>query len=415
MRQFAGLNPQVLDAETKENVDDLRAFARRWLEAGQIGSDQLNAQTEAIVGAADGNFLYLRRLQDAMRAEPMASAMSLPKGLVGLYERWFRRQFTDGKGYDEYRALIEVLVACEHPVPEVWLSKIFDWSEPTKTRLLDGLGSLFEHRGGGLSPFHKSLRDWLIDGHNAGPEFVVDIENGRRRLMAALWPRYEQWLGDPDDLTFEPFWTSELASQVCSQSGRAILLPKALQTLTDPSVLRRKLRPDTDPSEERRRTARNNLRGLVLLFARVWPKDVSFEPFWAVPKALFDIAWDAMRDTPDPVLVGMSTDEVVNDQLVSLVEKAAAHAAEWNESVLVMVTAVYLAGDLTALRPELMPRLSGFVSDELVAFVRSQANGYATRALVESRGLEYYPERNLSHLQGAMDSLSRQLANLQTA
>ena len=189
LRQFAALKPQTIDAEADENLNDLRTYAHGWLAAQQRPPGEIGALVERIVAASGGNFLYLRKLREAADAGLLDLAVpeNLPQGLVGLYDRWFRRQFATAADYEVHVPLLEVLVAAEHPVPEPWLARVFGWSPREQARMLEGLGSLFERRTAGVAPFHKSLRDWLTDARAAGADFVVDANAGTRRLAEALW------------------------------------------------------------------------------------------------------------------------------------------------------------------------------------------------------------------------------------
>src|SRR6202008_391920 len=112
-----------------------------------------------------------------------AHVEDLPQGWIGLYERWFRRQFPDDSSYGHIRPLLEVLVAATRPVPEEWLRQLFGWTVSEQARMLERLGSLFERRKDGIAPFHKSLRDWLIDDRSAGADFVIDVQTGSKRLI----------------------------------------------------------------------------------------------------------------------------------------------------------------------------------------------------------------------------------------
>jgi tetratricopeptide (TPR) repeat protein len=211
LRQFAGLQPVTIKAESAENIDDLRVYARAWL-----GADA--ASVERVVAASEGNFLYLRMLRDAVAAGTMSleAPEGLPQGLAGLYERWFRHRFPNDDAYERYVPLLEVIVAAGHPVPVPWLARIFNWSKRETPRMLEGLGSLFEQRKDGVAPFHKSLRDWLIDDRLAGAAFVVDKAEGTARLIDALWGEFCRWAALPDsgrgDL--DEFCVAELPGQV---------------------------------------------------------------------------------------------------------------------------------------------------------------------------------------------------------
>ncbi|HKN01755.1 MAG TPA: tetratricopeptide repeat protein [Candidatus Binataceae bacterium] len=214
MRQFAALQARTIAAESNENRNDLGACARGWLHAQGWSPKEADAVVERIVAASGGNFLYLRKLRDAVTEGLMdlAAPEDLPQGLVGLYERWFRRQFHDTPAYEKYRALIEVLVAAEHPVPVEWLTRLFGWSKPGQARMLEGLGSMFERRTEGVVPFHKSLRDWLTDA--AGANFLIDKAAGARRLADALWTAFVQGLQAAGGRPLDTFLVPELPVQI---------------------------------------------------------------------------------------------------------------------------------------------------------------------------------------------------------
>ncbi|MGO9602038.1 MAG: tetratricopeptide repeat protein [Candidatus Binataceae bacterium] len=214
LRQFAALQAQTIAAESNENRNDLGACARGWLHSRGWSPKEADAVVERIVAASGGNFLYLRKLRDAVTEGLMdlAALEDLPQGLVGLYERWFRRQFRDAAAYEKYRPLIEVLVAAEHPVPVEWLTRLFSWSKPERARMLEGFGSLFERRTEGIVPFHKSLRDWLTDA--AGPNFLIDKAAGARRLGEALWTAFVQGLKAASAGPLDTFLVAELPVQI---------------------------------------------------------------------------------------------------------------------------------------------------------------------------------------------------------
>ncbi|MFI4994240.1 MAG: tetratricopeptide repeat protein [Hyphomicrobiales bacterium] len=216
LRQFAGLQPVSIRADSDENLDDLRVYARDWLTNLDLPEGEMAAFVDRAVAASEGNFLYLRMLREAGTAGTLNlfAPEGLPQGLVGLFERWFRRQFPDAKTYEIYVPLLAVLAAAEHPVPEPWLARMFGWSKRDAARMLEGLGSLFERRPDGVAPFHKSLRDWLVDAKASGAEFVVDETEGAKRLVDALWAEFAQWAGQAGHGELDAFCLAELPAQM---------------------------------------------------------------------------------------------------------------------------------------------------------------------------------------------------------
>jgi tetratricopeptide (TPR) repeat protein len=216
VRQFSGFQPQTIDAGAPENLDDLRRFTRDWLASRLQGQAETDALVEQVVAASAGNFLYLRKLREAVDAGflPLSDTQALPRGLVGLYERWFRRQFSDVAAFERLVPLLEVLIAAQQAVPEVWLARIFGWSKREQARMLEQLGSLFERRPEGVTAFHKSLRDWLVDEQSAGADFVIDAESGAQRLCRSLWEAFRAWAKAGDAAPLDGFCARELSWQI---------------------------------------------------------------------------------------------------------------------------------------------------------------------------------------------------------
>jgi hypothetical protein len=104
LRQFAGLQPVWLKAESPENMVDIETYLRAWLSGRPGIADELGALVERIAAASGGNFLYVSKLREAVeRGElSLAAPEGLPGGLIGLYERWFRHRFPTPKAYEPY-------------------------------------------------------------------------------------------------------------------------------------------------------------------------------------------------------------------------------------------------------------------------------------------------------------------------
>ena len=185
-RILAHIEPLRLEAAAGHG-QDLRVYAH-----GRLGPGD-PAQLHRVVAAAGGSFLYLRMLRQAVEAKWMRldAPEGLPRGMAGMYRRWFRRQFPDKATYDrDWVPLLSVLAAARLAVPLDLLAAMFGWDVRTQARVLRQLGSLFEPVGAALAPCHASLRDWLVDPDAAGDTFVVDAARGSRVLANALWQRF---------------------------------------------------------------------------------------------------------------------------------------------------------------------------------------------------------------------------------
>jgi hypothetical protein len=216
--KFSRWKPHSIDAEAPENLADLRAYVSDWLSnPDDLPPGETAASlAQRMVAASQGNFLYLRMLREAVMGGmlSLSAPEGLPQGLVGLYRDWFKRRFPDAAAYEAYVPVLAVLAAAEHPVPEDWLSRLFGWSKRDATRHLEGLGSLFERRPEGVAPFHKSLRDWLVDPRAAGSDYVVDEAEGACRLAASLWYEFVRWSQVPEPAPLDPFVVAELPAQI---------------------------------------------------------------------------------------------------------------------------------------------------------------------------------------------------------
>ena len=185
-RILAHIAPLRLEAAAGHG-QDLRVYAQGWLGAG--GS----ALLDRVVAAASGSFLYLRMLRQAVDAGWMRldAPEGLPRGMSGMYRRWFRRQFPCQPAYErDWVPLLSVLAAARLAVPLDLLATMFGWDTRAQARVLRQLGSLFEPVGGALAPCHASLRDWLTDPEAAGDAFVVDTAGGGRMLAEVLLRKF---------------------------------------------------------------------------------------------------------------------------------------------------------------------------------------------------------------------------------
>ncbi len=212
---FAGLPMKRIDADVEHNRADLRLYARAWLTT----TDRTPAEVDALVAAmdarADGSFIYLRKLREAHEAKRLPlDADSLPEGLGGLYDEWFRRQFPDAKDYRARIApLLALILAADTPVPDAILDEGMAWDPVTAATILQSLGSLFERRRGGWAPFHKSLRDWLTEREHTLARHLVVVSPARTQLAEILWKHFVAASHDPN-VVLDSFLLHELPALV---------------------------------------------------------------------------------------------------------------------------------------------------------------------------------------------------------
>src|SRR5262249_42337040 len=93
LRQFAQLRPVRIEAESAENLHDVRAYIGQWLADMSLPGRPIEPLLDRLVNASQGNFLYLRTFREAVvnGTLHLDAPEGLPQGLVGLYGRWCRR------------------------------------------------------------------------------------------------------------------------------------------------------------------------------------------------------------------------------------------------------------------------------------------------------------------------------------
>jgi hypothetical protein len=298
LRQFSGLNSEIIEAESSENMDDLRAYSRRWLASENRSAVDTDARVERMVKASQGNFLYLRMLTDAVTKGmiDLDHPDGLPQGLIGVYERFFKRQFPASE-FGSFVPFFEVLVAAEHPVPEKWLDRTLGWSKRDKAEILDKVGSLVENGTRGVSFFHKSLRDWLVDFRSSGPNYAIDPARGAERLMNALWPEFVSWTKEPISQPLDSFCEVELVSQLRGASRSAARLQEFDRLISDTEFVRRRMLVGIAADEQTRREARHHFAEFVSRI--VWADRGDPTPSDAAV-TLAKVAWQCFHDRAIP-------------------------------------------------------------------------------------------------------------------
>lgn len=406
LRQFAGFKPHVIETESAENLDDLRAYVRRWLAIDSLGAGETQARVERIVAASEGNFLYLRMLQASVTSGLMdlANPDHLPRGLIGLYERYFRRQFPDSAAYDRIRPLLEVVTAAGRPLPEQWLSRIFAWSVPERARMLEPLGSLLQRRESGVAPFHKSLRDWLADDRAAGSDFVVDVAIGANRLTDALLSAFASWIEEPKIGRLDSFCLDELTYQTMRSQCDVPRRDKFIRSVGDSAFITRFMMIDTTADEDQRRAARHWYRGRVTELAQLWPKQIEARGLWNIVETFTKIAWRPAATDWDAHAITIWDDIGRPADPPGGLKEALIRYREWVEGILLLTTAVDLAHNVASARSELVPHLPSVLDERLFRFVDSDAQGFVTEILTGTGGRDYIPERNMSFLCSAVST-----------
>ena len=419
LRQFAGLNPQIISAESEDNLNDLRTCARRWLAIESRGAGESDARVERMVAASQGNFLYLRKLQEAVTSGliDLAHPDGLPQGLVGLYERWFWRQFRSAGQYEAYRPFLEVLVAAGRPIPEDWLGRILGWTKLEQAKTLEGMGSLAERRPEGITLFHKSLRDWLTDDRSAGADFMIDAASGAKRLTHGLLSEFESWTKVTGSNSLNRFCKIELIYQLTQPQSDPAQLHQFVRLLSDLEVIRRRMLIDTDADEYRRRDARQEYQNLIELTASAWPPGLDASELSSCAEGLAKAglqslegrlnglenfyAWLDCESHPQNIhkfkdwLAGGHFNNPPTPR--DLPSRQFNQLNEWNEATMILLTAIKTVSGIASIRPELVPSLP-LVMDRAMRDFLKTLPGIQSYIFQSTAGIDYIPQRNMSFL-----------------
>ena len=201
-RQLGAFGVQQQIEDDPRNLEDLRGYVQAWLQDVALDPAKRKLAQVAVLKASQGMFLYVRQLRDAVNtgtvpAEQLTDPALLPKGLAGIYARWFQARFSGDLGQKEYdqcqRPLLEVILAAREPLPIALISALLGWGEYGEYKALEPLGTFCTKQGGTVSLFHKSLADWLANPEDSGRHFYANPTKGHQRLALRLWGAYTQW------------------------------------------------------------------------------------------------------------------------------------------------------------------------------------------------------------------------------
>jgi WD40 repeat protein len=253
---LAGLAPFVLDAAGKDNLADVRDYLAHGLDqlraAGRLpaAARDSDALLEALVERSEGMFLYARSVIAELEAGRLTAERisDLPRGLGGIYERFFSRQFPDAVQYGErIGPALAVICAQAAPLPVPLLERAMGLLSIDVRKLLAAIGSMFpiRHRQGSAATdtvtwFHKSVFDWLtaIDdrtGYPSAGRFAIDPSPGVGRLAQTCWDEYQK----PSRPEPSAYAVRHLVRHFV-QAGRS---EEAKGLLQDPTFMARRLAP----------------------------------------------------------------------------------------------------------------------------------------------------------------------------
>lgn len=230
--RLAAAHPLLIPHDSPKNSEDLEDYARAWLPNLPNPPADLEAATQKIVAASEGNITYLVALRLLAATDP-ESLDRFPPGLGALYLEWFERQFPSKDAYFPTKQILDILTAARTPIPPALLAEAAGVATSHLQSLLCPLGSLLAERSGGLTFFHLSLRDWLM----AKPpfrqgSFTAAPHGGRDRLFPILWRAFLAFGESPLTVELSKFAQVELPAMIEAlsiPSLTSILLPESYE------------------------------------------------------------------------------------------------------------------------------------------------------------------------------------------
>lgn len=184
VRRLARLEPFELDANAVENLQDIGTFLRKSFEINKIPFNE--EQIAQLIEKSEGIFLYITEVINEIKKGRLSLSEldRFPQGLEGVYLSFFERQFPDIPFYkNEVRPFLELVMASLGPLPIEIAKEILKWDEYQEAEILEIVGSLFYIHNEAIEPFHKSIKDWIINRDKCGSDFLVNLKKGQAKLI----------------------------------------------------------------------------------------------------------------------------------------------------------------------------------------------------------------------------------------
>ncbi len=187
-QKLSSFNTSSLDTKDEENISDCKDFIKQGLiENGYSENYSNNNFVSTLMERSDANMLYLTQFFEGIKNSTIdiTHPEKFPKGLNGIYERFFERITKDDDEYDEkYAPVFEVILAYEQPIPKLLLMDIPGMRLKAFKRITTKLGSMLKENDGMIELYHKSLSDWLPSDDNES--FIVDVEKGEEKKVSFM-------------------------------------------------------------------------------------------------------------------------------------------------------------------------------------------------------------------------------------
>ena len=184
LRRLGRLKPVEFSALDQLNLQDIETYLRKNLDIAQISYEEW--QISLLLDKSEGIFLYVTEVMNELRKGRLSllNINEFPAGLKGVYLSFFERQFPDLDMYaKEIRPLLELVMVASGPLPIELIRTILSWDDYQEVDILEQLGSLFYIKDECIEPYHKSIKDWIVDRNNSGKYFVSEKQGHKKLIM----------------------------------------------------------------------------------------------------------------------------------------------------------------------------------------------------------------------------------------
>ena len=168
---FTELKPLSMQANGKENLNDIKLVLQ-----DKIPSSNQSAPgfIDSLAQKCDGSMLYAFVLTEWYKHNSSVFAIdSLPRNVEGYFKICFERLERDllklvGVSRTSFLSFLGALAVAKEPLPEGFLGTILGFENPADARdklakAINVLSLFLTKEDKGISFFHKSVRDWLVD------------------------------------------------------------------------------------------------------------------------------------------------------------------------------------------------------------------------------------------------------------
>ena len=196
-------NPNDLSLQNN-NREDFRKYLGQNFYKDEVNSDYID---QIITNSGDA-FLYIEQVRRGLALSEITNVDEFPNGLIGIYEREFRRRFSDIRTYkNRILPILEMISAAREPLTVDLIAYILGLSRGDREELNQLFGPLFPiNEKGEIRPFHKTIFDWLIEGES--DKYHIDTNKGHEKLANGGWNEYIEKGADsisPYMLAYLPF------------------------------------------------------------------------------------------------------------------------------------------------------------------------------------------------------------------